>query len=705
MSKFAVDQIRNIVLVGHGAAGKTSLADRMLFHSGVAKRAGSVDDGTSLLDTDHEAKEHHFSIAASVCHFVHHETRVNVVDTPGYPDFVGQVISAICAAESAIVVINAGAGIELNTRRTFELAGKANLARFIVINKLDRENIDFNVLVDQIQATFGRACIPLNIPNATGVGFREVIGTLSALAKNGHIGHVQDGKYGAALMDAIVETDEALMERYLDGQEIPASQILTAIHNAIAIGALIPILCTCSKTGVGVPELMDAIADFGLQPGELVRHAFSTAGEDHLVAPSDQAPFVAQVFKTKMDPFVSKLSFIRILSGKLTKDTVVRDSRSGRGVKIHQLLDVQGGQVEPVDEAHAGDLIAVAKIDEFQVGDTLVGGQSNDDWSLPRMEFPAPIIGLAVEPRSRDDQPRIATALHRIEEEDPTFKIVRDPQTHEMVMQGMSDLHLKIVQERMKARDKVEVLTHEPSIAYRETCNGTAEGFYRHKKQSGGSGQFGEVHLRIHSIPAGADPTSLVTKDRFEHLREFRHHRDHNFIFIDCVSGGSVPNQFIPAVEKGLLEKIEQGVLAGFPIQDIAVELHYGKHHAVDSNEAAFRIAARQCLKQIFMAAKPSLLEPIVHLEVTIPSEYVGAVSGDLSGRRGRMEGMDSLAGGLTLMQARVPLSEIGTYARVLSGMTGGKGSFTLRLSHYEQLPPHEQQKIVAAAKFQHDDE
>lgn len=705
MSKYTVDQIRNIVLVGHGAAGKTSLADQMLFYGGVAKRAGSVDDGTSLLDTDIEAKEHHFSIAASVCHFEHHGIRVNVVDTPGYPDFVGQVISAICAAETAIIVINAAAGIELNTRRTFELAGKAKLARMIALNKLDRDNIDFGALIGQIQESFGQQCIPLNVPNATGTRFDHITSTMSLGTGNGSPVAAMAAQWGAALMDAIVETDEAMLESFLDGQEIPASQVLVGMHNAIAAGTLIPILCTCAKTGVGVPELMDAVADFGLEPGELVRHAHSATGEDHTVTATDEAPFVAQVFKTKIDPYVSKLSFIRILSGKLTKDTVVRDARSGRGIKIHQLLDVQGGQVQQVDEAHAGDLVAVAKIDDFQVGDTLFSSQDNSDWSLPLMEFPTPIIGLAVEPKSRDDQPKIATALHRIEEEDPTFKLVRDPQTHEMVMQGMSDLHLKIVQERMKSRDKVDVLTHEPKIAYRETCGGTADGNYRHKKQSGGSGQFGEVHMRIHPLVAGVEPADFVTKDRFEHLREFRHHPDLNFIFIDCVSGGTVPNQFIPAVEKGLLEKMEQGILAGYPIQDIAVELYYGKHHAVDSNEAAFRIAARQCLRQIFLAANPILLEPIVHLEVTIPADYVGAVSGDLSSRRGRLEGMDSVAGGLTLLQSRVPLSEISSYARVLSGMTGGQGSFTLQFSHYEPLPPHEQSKIVTAAHVTHEDE
>lgn len=702
MSKFKSEKIRNIVLVGHGAVGKTTLADQMLFKAGVGSRAGSVDDGTSLLDTDEEARLHHFSISSSMVHFEHHGMRINVIDTPGYPDFVGQVISAICAAETALITINASAGIEANTRRTFELAGKANLARIIVVNKLDQENVDFALLVESIQESFGKNCVPMNVPCGAGAKFHAVKSTLVSHAeKNGAV--VNPATYGSSIMDIIAETDDELMERYLDGQELTSDEVLGGVNKAIASGTLIPIVCTCAKSGIGVPELMDAIADFALTPGELVRHATAESGQDVEVNAGEDAPFVAQVFKTRIDPFVSKMSFIRVLSGKLTKDSVVKDMRTGRGVKIHQLLDVQGGQVEAVDEAHAGDVVVVAKIDDFQVGDTLVNGDRSV--TLPTMKFPMPMIGLAVEPKSRSDQQKISGALHKIEEEDPTFRITRDPQTHEMVMRGMSDLHLQIVQERLHKRDKVDVVTHAPKVPYRETISGRAEGSYRHKKQSGGSGQFAEVHLRVYALPQGIDPDTYFTRDRFESLRSHQYDPELNFAYLDCVTGGSVPNQFIPAVEKGIRERMERGVLAGYQVQDLAVALFFGKDHPVDSNEAAFRTAGSNCFRDVFKQAKPSLLEPIMHLEITVPGDKLGDITSDLNTRRGRMEGMDSLPGGLQVVHARAPLAELMTYARSLSSITGGQGSFTMEFSHYDPVPPNEQQKIIAAAQMGADEE
>lgn len=702
MSKFKSEQIRNIVLVGHGAVGKTTLADQLLFKAGVGSRAGSVDDGTSQLDTDEEAKRHHFSISSAMVHFEHHGLRVNVIDTPGYPDFVGQVISAICAAETALITVNATAGVEANTRRTFELAGQAHLARMIVVNKLDQENIDFAQLVESIQVSFGKNCVPMNVPCGTGTKFHAVKSTLTSPAgKNGSV--VDPAVYGSSVMDIIAETDDELMERYLEGIELTSDEVLGGVGKAIASGTLIPILCVCAKTGIGVPELMDAITDFALAPGELVRHATEESGVDVEVAAAEDAPFVAQVFKTRIDPFVSKMSFIRVMSGRLLKDSMVKDMRTGRGVKIHQLLDVQGGHVEAVDEAHAGDVVVVAKIDDFQVGDTLVNGDRGV--TLPRMIFPTPMIGLAVEPKSRSDQQKISGALHKIEEEDPTFRITRDPQTHEMVMRGMSDLHLQIVQERLHKRDKVDVVTHAPKVPYRETIVSRAEGSYRHKKQSGGSGQFAEVHLRLYSLPQDIDPSTYFTREHFESLRSHHYDPELNFAFLDCVTGGSVPNQFIPAVEKGVRERMERGVLAGFQVQDLAVALFFGKDHPVDSNEAAFRTAASNCFRDVFKNAKPSLLEPIMHLEITVPGDKLGDITGDLNTRRGRMEGMESLPGGMQTVHARAPLAELMTYARSLSSMTGGQGAYTMEFSHYEPVPPNEQHKIISASRMAEEEE
>ena len=695
MSSYRFEQIRNIVLVGHGAVGKTTLADLFLFKAGIGTRAGSVDDGTSQLDFDEESRQRHFSISSAMVHFDHKGVRVNVIDTPGYPDFVGQAISALCAAETALCVVNAAAGLEANTRRTFQLAGEAGLARMIVINKLDQENLNFPQLIHQIQDAFGRRCIPLNVPVSPGSSFTRVVGTLEASRLRSSATPELAGEYGAAVMDAIVEADDELMERYLDGQELTADEVLGGATKAIALGTLVPIFCVSARSGAGVAELMDAIVDFALSPGELVRTARSDAGEDVAVTSSEDAPLIAQVFKTRIDPFVSRMSFIRVFSGRLTRDSTVRDVRTGRGVKIHQLLDVQGGHFEAVEEAHAGDVVAVARIDEFQVGDTLVS--NGVSFELPHMAFPAPMIGLAVEPRSRTDQQKISGALHKIEEEDPTFHVVRDLQTHEMVMQGMSELHLQIVQERLHRREKVDVVTHAPRVPYRETILDSAEGSYRHKKQTGGSGQFAEVHLRVYPLEQAPDIDSRFTREQFPGLREFHYDPERNFAFLDCVSGGSVPNQFIPAVEKGVRDAMERGSLAGCPMQDLAVALHFGKDHPVDSNEAAFRTAASHCFREVIQKARPALLEPIVHLEVAVPGEKLGEVTSDLNTRRGRMEALEIRADGQQVIQARAPLAEVGNYGRQLSGLTGGQGSYTFAFSHYELMPPHEQTKVVAA--------
>lgn len=704
MSKYALEQIRNIVLVGHGAVGKTTLADQMLFKAGLSPRPGSVDDGTSQFDVDDEARQRHFSISSAMAHYEHHGLRINVIDTPGYPDFVGQAISALCAAETALITISASAGIEANTRRTFELAGKAHLARMIVINKLDLDVLDFAGLVQNIQTTFGTACIPFNVPNELGSGFSQVINTLGETAAEAETSAVANvAKYGAAAMDAIVEADEELMERYLEGEPLAADEVLRGATKAITQGRLIPIFCVSAKSGVGVLELMDALSDFALSPGELVRTGHDDHGGSVTVPGSEDAPFVAQVFKTRIDPFVSKMSFIRIFSGRLRKDSLVRDTRTGKGVKIHQLLDVQGGHVEAVDEAHAGDVVAVAKIDDFRVGDTLV--MNGEAVLLPPIEFPTPMIGLAVEPKSRADQQKISGALHKIEEEDPTFRVHRDAQTHEMVIQGMSELHLQVVQERLQKRDKVEVVTHQPKVPYRETITQFAEGSYRHKKQSGGAGQFAEVHLRVYPLPLELDPEEYFVRDRFESLREYHYDPELNFAFLDCVSGGTVPNQFIPAVEKGVQERMVRGILAGYQVQDLAVALFFGKDHPVDSNEAAFRTAASCCLRDVFLKAKPVLLEPIVHVEVTVPAEMLGDITGDMNTHRGRMEGLDTLPGGFQVVRARAPLAEMMHYSRSLSSMTGGQGSYTLEFSHYEVVPPNEQQKIIAHAGVPKDEE
>lgn len=704
MSKLRVDDIRNVAVVGHGAAGKTTLADHMLFKAGVNSRAGSVDDGSSLLDFDDEEKQHKYTITSSLCHFTHLGKHINLVNTPGYPDFIGQVVGALRAVETAIVVINASAGIEVNTRKVFQLAGEAGLGRMIVLNKLDLDNIDFEGLIASIQETFGKNCVLMNVPNGLGAKFTAVIDTLHIPDDVSTDMPVHPAEIAQSLMDAIVECDEALMMRYLDGEKFSDDEIFHAVEHALAAGTLIPIFCTSAKTGVGVCDLMDALAHDALTPADVPHRGRNGDGSEKDVSPLPEGPFVAQVFKTRIDPFVSKMSFLRVFSGSIHKESNVQDMRTGRSLKVANLFRMQGNKQVPVDEVGPGDLAVVVKMDDLQVGDTLVDGK-HGPMVLPPLRFPAPMSALGVEPKSRNDQQKISSALHKIEEEDQTFQTVREAQTHELVMRGMSELHLKIVEERLHKRDKVDILTHAPKIPYRETVAGKAEGMYRHKKQTGGAGQFGEVHMRIFPLAEGVVIEDYCTSSRFTYMREYRYHPEMNFVFIDSISGGSIPNQFIPAVEKGVLDRMTRGVIAGYPVQGVAVELYFGKYHDVDSNENAFRTAGSMCFKELFAQARPALLEPIVKIEITVPGDKFGDITSDLNSRRGRVEGMDSAPGGFQSITAKVPLSEVTTYARSLSSMTGGQGSFAVEPSHYDLMPPNEQAKIVAAAGKLKDDE
>ncbi len=702
MNEHTTSEIRNVALVGHGAVGKTTLADLMLHKAGVNSRAGSVDDGTSLLDVDDDEKERKHTITSTLVHFRHNDRYINLIDTPGYPDFIGQVVGALRAVETAVISVNAHAGIEVNARRTFNRAGKAGIARMVLLNKCDTDNIDFAELVGFLQETFGQGCVPLNVPVGLGADFSGVCSTLKVPAEI-PAGVVADPKeINQQVMDAIVEADEALMERYLMEEDIPAEDIGKALRKALVAGTLIPIFCTSAKTGVGVPEFMDALASLAPSPLDLPRTCLNEEGEEVPLEAKDDGPLVAQVFKTRIDPFVARMSYLRIFSGTLKKDSSVHVSGASRSLKISQLLEVQGGKQETVDHAGAGNIVAVSKIDDLSTGDTIT---DTDGLQMPRIDFPKPMIGLAVEPKTQADQQKISGALQKVVDEDPTFEVNRNAQTKEMVMQGMSELHLLIVQDRLLHREKVSIDTHQPKIPYRETVRGEAEDSYRHKKQSGGSGQFAEVHFRISACPHDINPEEYFTKDRFVNMREFHYDPDLNYCFVDRISGGSIPNQFIPAVEKGIREQMERGVVAGYHVQDVVVELFFGKDHPVDSNETAFKTAARQCFKKVFQDAKPALLEPIVSMEITVPGDKLGDVTSDLNTRRGRMEGMDGAPGGLQILHAKAPLSEVMTYARSLSSMTGGQGSFTMELSHYEMVPPNEQSKIIAAAQRHDEDE
>ncbi|HUT91703.1 MAG TPA: elongation factor G [Thermoguttaceae bacterium] len=698
MAKYKVEDIRNIALCGHGSSGKTTLVDTMLTATKTVNRQASVDEGTSICDFDEEEKHHKYSIEASVVHFEHAGKHFHVIDTPGYPDFIGQTISALCGVDTAAIVVNAQAGIEVNTRRVFAEAERAGVGRMIIISKMDSDNIDFPAIVASIQELFGNACLLLNVPLGCGADFRGVAGTLNV--PDDTSGAVVDpAEIHESLIESIVMADEEVMERYLEGNPPTDEELSRLLVQAVAEGSLIPMVCVSGKTGVGVPELFDAMGACALPPDKVARKATKADGEEIELKPDAAAPLVAQVFKTRLDPFVQKLSFIRVYSGTLSKDSTVPAVGTRKGVKIAQLLHVQADETEPVDEVGPGGIVAVAKVEELQTGTTL------GEVSMAPIAFPTPMVGLAASPKSRGDEAKLSGALGKVCQEDSTFRLDRDMQTKEMVITGMSELHLQIILERLKRRDKVEVVTKEPKIPYRETIQANAEGSYRHRKQTGGRGQFAEVHIRMWPLPKDVDVEEFAVKARFPQMKEPHYHEEDNFLWINSIVSATIPGNFMPAVEKGFLDRIERGVIAGYRVQDVCIEVHFGKHHAVDSSEQAFKTAASMAFRNVFQQAKPALLEPIVKIEVTVPADFVGDVNSDMSGRRGRVLGMDSAGGGLQTVTAEVPLAEVTTYARSLSSLTGGQGSYTLDFSHYDVVPPNVQQQIIQEAKLKEEEE
>jgi elongation factor G len=712
MAKYRVEDIRNTALVGHGAVGKTSLADALLFKAGSVDRRGSVEEGTSVSDYDEEEKKRRFSIDTSILHLEHKGTKVNLLDTPGYPDFVGAALEALNAVENAFIVISASNGIEVNTRRMFHEAGRRGLARVLVLNKMDMDNIRFDALLHNLQGTFGKACVLFNAPVGQGAQFSGVVSVLNPPAQAPAGCLVDLNQARSKLVDAVVEADDALMEKYLLEGSATGEELLSAIPKALASGTVIPIFCTSAKKDIGIAELLDALTDFALSPVQGKRRTATKGQGDRakevVIEPSESAEFVGQVFKTLSDKFVGNLSFFRVLSGKISAEQPIVNLRTGKSSRTSGLLLMQGKQQKNVPEAIAGDIVSVAKVEDLSIGDTVASSPGAP--KLPRPTFPTPMYGLAVEPKARGDEQKISGSLQKIADEDPTFKMTRDQQTKELVITGMSQLHLDVVQQRLRRRFDLEVLTKEPKIPYRETITTNAEASHRHKKQTGGRGQFGEVHLRIYPLSREIKSEEqlleeFANKTRFEKMRAAHYDEEHNFAFIDTVVGGTIPNQFIPAVEKGCKELLERGALAGYRIQDVAVEVFFGKDHPVDSSEAAFKTAGRVAFKNAFLQARPVLLEPIVDLEVTVPSKFTGAILGDLNTKRARIENQDSLPGDLAVIKAKAPLAEVARYAAQLGSITQGQGSYTMEFSHYDLVPANVQQQIVSKAKVAAEEE
>ncbi len=698
MAKYSVEQIRNIAFCGHGSAGKTTLVDKILTSTGTINRNASVDDGTSICDFDEEEKHHKYTIESTVVHCEQNGKYFNLIDTPGYPDYIGQAIGALRGVDTAAIVINAQSGIEVNTRRVFAEAKKAGLGRMIIINRMDADNIDFTTLVDNIQELFGKGCVLLNVPLGQGSGFRGVASTLKPPADTAGA-LIDPSEISDSLLETIIEVDEQVTERYFEGTPPTDEEVSRLIVTAVAQGSLIPIVCVSGKTGVGLPELIEALGMCALPPNALTRTAKNAAGEEVEVQADPNGPLVGQVFKTRIDPFVQKLNFIRVFSGTLKKDATVAASGARKGVKLSNLLTVQAEETQPADEAGPGAIVAVAKVEDLHTGTTI------GELVMPPIPFPTPMVGLAATPKSRGDEGKLSGALQKICEEDSTFHRELDPQTKEMVITGMSELHLQVLRERLKRRDKVEVETREPKIPYRETIQANAEGMYRHKKQTGGRGQFGEVHIRMFPMPKDVNIEEWANKDRFPNLKETHYDEANNFLWVDSIVGGTIPGNFLPAIEKGFRERIERGVIAGYKVQNVAVEVHFGKHHPVDSSEQAFKTAGSMAFRNVFQQAKPSLLEPIVKIEVTVPTGNVGDINSDMSGRRGRVLSMDSAGGDLQTVIAEVPLAEVTTYARSLSSITGGRGSYSIEFSHYDIVPGNVMQDIIAKSQMKEEEE
>jgi elongation factor G len=683
----AADRIRNVALVGHRGSGKTSLHEALLFQAGAINRLGTVLDGTTVSDSDPDEKGRQMSISAALASFEWQDRKVNLIDTPGDSSFIADALGALRVCESAVFVVNAVMGVEVHTTRLWSRAGELDLARLLFVNMLDRERADFFRTLDSLKAAFGPHVVATEIPVGSEHEVRGVIDLVDMKAYE-YDGAGKDNckqipipdelqaqaeEYREKLMDEVSESSDALMERYLEGEEISHEEIVTALKDGTNHGAMFPVTCGIATRNLATNRLLDAIVEDLPSP---VKHGGLDVGEVTLEPVADKEMF-AYVFKTRADPFAGRINLFRIYQGVMKHDSQVLNTRTHNKERIGQLVTFEGNKTGSATECGPGDIGAVAKLKETKAGDWLAS--RDEPVEMPSIKLPAPVMAFAVEPKSKGDEDKVFTALRRLQEEDPTIDLHRDPQTGEQIVAGLSQVHVEVIVQRLKDRFGAEVNLKPPRVPYQETIRKPAKAHGRHKKQTGGRGQFGDCHIEIEPLGMGAGES--------------------DFEFVDAIKGGVIPSGFIPAVEKGVLEAMQEGVVAGYPVKGVRVRLYDGSYHTVDSSEMAFKVAGSLAMKQAMEQAGPVLLEPIMLVTVSVPEDSVGDVIGDLNSRRGRPLGMEPSGAGMSEVKAEVPMAEMLSYAPDLRSITGGQGEFTMDFLRYEEVPGHLAGKVVEEAK------
>ena len=669
MSSLEISRIRNIALLGHTGSGKTLLAEQLLTKAGAKGEPGTIERGDTMADFDPLEKQYQHSLDSAIMHFNAGKSRVQLIDTAGDPDFRGQTLSAMSAVETAAIVISTVAGIEMSTRRLMRRARQRRLCRMMIINRIDAADVDLEMLVREIRDEFGPACLPINLPAENFTTVRDCF-----FHEDGETDIFSLAEAHSEILDQVVEVDEDLMAKYLEGEKIAPEELHEAFEKTLREGHLVPICFTSASTGAGCGELLRFIENLLPSPKEGNPPRLRVGSEDRKVTarPDPDAHTLAHVFKIVNDPYAGKLAIFRIFQGTIKPGMQLYVNDARKPIKVAHLYRIQGSEREEIDQGIPGDICALGKVDEIHYDAILHDNHDEDHYYLKPIDFPQPMFGLAIEPRAHGQEQKLADTLEKIAQEDPCFEVEHHQELNETVIHGLGEMHLRVLLERMKQRFGVEVETRPPRIAYRETITRSAEGHCRHKKQTGGAGQFGEVFLRVKPLGRGE-----------------------GFRFKSEVVGGVIPSSLIPAVEKGVRQVLEEGAIAGYPLQDVEVTVYDGKHHSVDSKEIAFVIAGRKALLDAIEHAGPQILEPIAHLEVTLSDSVMGDVTGLLASKRARIQGTDSIPGGLTQVTAAVPLSVLTDFPTELKSMTGGEGRFVIELSHYEAVPPHIQRQLI----------